>query len=168
METDRQGLTVLFLGRRNSVRSSMAECLLNAIGGGRHHAYSAGFEPAGQIHPLANELLSKNKLPADRLRSKAWQRFAAPGLLELNFVISLCELPPQQINAVWPGNPLLAHWPHADPGATKGTEEELRRAFFQTYNQLFRRLTIFASLPLDKLDREALKRRLDDIGAVES
>jgi hypothetical protein len=25
-------------------------------------------------------------------------------------------------------------------------------------------LTIFASLPLNKLDREALKRRIDDIG----
>ncbi len=168
MESDQQALKVLFLGRHNSGRSAMAECLLNAIGGGRHHAYSAGFEPAGHIHPLVIELLSKNKLPSDRLRSKEWQRFSAPGLLELDFVISLCELPPQQINALWPGNPLLAHWPHTDPAAVDGTEDQLRRAFFQTYNQLSRRLTIFASLPLDKLDREALKRRLDDIGATEA
>lgn len=168
MDADRQVLKVLFLGRHNSGRSPMAECLLNAIGGGRHHAYSAGLEPAGQIHPLAIELLNKNKLPWDRLRSKEWQRFAAPGLLELDFVISLCELPPQQINTDWPGNPLPAHWPHADPAAAEGSDEQLRHAFFQTYNQLFRRLTIFASLPLDKLDRAALKRRLDDIGAAET
>lgn len=165
MKPDRQILKVLFLGRHNSARSPMAECLLNAIGGGRHHAYSAGFEPAGQIHPLAIELLNKNKLPCEMLRSKDWQRFTAPGLLELDFVISLCELPPQQIATDWLGNPLLAHWPHPDPAATEGTEEKRRRAFFQTYNQLNRRLTIFASLPLDKLDRDALKRRLDDIGA---
>lgn len=166
MEQDRQVLKVLFLGRHNAARSPMAECLLNAIGGGRHHAYSAGFEPSGRIHPLAIELLTKNKLPCDRLRSKELQRFSAPGLLELDFVISLCEVPPQQINTQWPGNPLLAHWPHPDPAAVEGTEEIQRRAFFQTYNQLSRRLTIFASLPLDKLDRDALKRRLDDIGAV--
>ncbi len=168
METDRQILKVLFLGRHNSGRSPMAECLLNAIGGGRHHAYSAGIEPAAQINPLAIELLSKNKLPCDRLRGKEWQRFSAPGLLELDFVISLCDVPPHEINAAWPGTPLLAHWPHPDPAAVDGTEDQQRRAFFQVYNQLSRRLTIFASLPLERLDREALKRRLDEIGAAKA
>jgi arsenate reductase len=168
MNDDQQALKVLFLSRYNSARSPMAECLLNAIGGGRYHAYSAGIAPVGTVSPFAIDLLNKNKLPADRLRSKDWQRFAPPGLLELDFVISVCELSPQEINAVWPGNPLLAHWFHSDPSASEGTEEEQRRAYFQTYNQLFRRLTIFASLPLGKLDRESLKRRLDDIGASES
>ncbi len=162
--TDHNPLRVLFLGRQNAARSPMAECLLNAIGTGRYSAYSAGVEPAGAVHPHAIELLSKNKLAVDKLRSKDWQRFAAPGLLELDFVISVCDLAPEAINAAWPGNPILAHWAHADPCAESGDEADVRRAFFNTYNQLFRRLTIFASLPMDKLDRVVLKSRIDEIG----
>lgn len=162
--TERSSLKLLFLSRHNAARSPMAECLMNAIGADRYTAFSAGVEPAGAVHPYAIELLSKNKLPVDKLRSKAWQRFAAPALLELDFVISLCDLPPEAINANWPGRPILAHWEHADPCVREGDEAEIRRAFFNTYNQLFRRLTILGSLPLEKLERADLKRRIDEIG----
>jgi hypothetical protein len=45
-----------------------------------------------------------------------------------------------------------------------GSDEAKRKAFFTSYNQLFHRLMIFVNLPLEKLDRGALKQRLDDIG----
>ena len=50
-----------------------------------------------------------------------------------------------------------------DPAAVQGSDEEKRKAFFKAYNQLQHRLTIFVSLPLDKLDRLALKRKLDEM-----
>lgn len=164
MTTDQRPLQVLFLGSRNVARSQMAECLLNSIGSGRYKAHSAGILPAGEVHPLAIELLKKNKLPTDRLQCKDWQRFAPPGLLDLDVVVSVCESPVEEINSKWPGNPLLAHWQQPDPVALDDEDGSMRRAFFHTYNQLVRRLTIFASLPLNKLDRDALKRRIDDIG----
>jgi protein-tyrosine-phosphatase len=164
MTTEQRPLQVLFLGSRNVARSQMAECLLNSIGSRRYNAHSAGIQPATEVHPLAIELLHKNRLATDQLHCKDWQRFALPGSPDLDIVVSVCESPVEEIHSDWPGNPLLAHWQHPDPVALDDQDGSMRRAFFHTYNLLVRRLTIFASLPLNKLDREALKRRIDDIG----
>lgn len=66
----RRLLRILFLGRRNAVRSQMAECLMNSAGAGMFRAYSAGYEPAPAIHPLTRELLEKFKLPTGQLFCK--------------------------------------------------------------------------------------------------
>jgi hypothetical protein len=46
----------------------------------------------------------------------------------------------------------------------EGSDEEKRRAFFQAFNQLQNRISLFANLPFDKLDRLSLQKRLDEIG----
>jgi hypothetical protein len=61
---------------------------------------------------------------------------------------------------------MTAHWGIEDPAAVQGTDEEKRKAFFKAYNQLQNRLSIFVSLPLGKLDRLALKSKLDEIGRL--
>ena len=51
-----------------------------------------------------------------------------------------------------------------DPAAATGTEDEIDRAFFRAYEQLQRRISLFASLRLDKLDRLSLQKRIEEIG----
>jgi len=164
--TTEQPLNVLFLCTGNSARSIIAESILNAIGAGRFKAYSAGSHPAGQVNPYAIELLNKNRLPVDHLRSKDWAEFAAPGAPELNFVFTVCDKAAGEVCPVWPGQPMTAHWGVPDPAAVEGDDETRRKAFFQTWNYLYNRISLFANLPLSKLDKLTLQQRLREIGAA--
>jgi protein-tyrosine-phosphatase len=159
-------LNVLFLCTGNSARSILAESLLNnlAASRGRFHAFSAGSHPAGAVNPFAIELLQKNHLPTEGLRSKSWDEFAQPGAAELDFVFTVCDNAAGEVCPVWPGQPMTAHWGVPDPAAVEGSDEAKRKAFFLAFNQLRNRISLFASLPFDKLDRLSLQKRLDAIG----
>ena len=161
---DRQAFNVLFLCTGNSARSILAEVLLNAIGKGRFKGFSAGSYPKGAVNPFTVELLQKIRLPVDGLRTKSWDEFAAPGAPKLDFVFTVCDQAAGEVCPIWPGQPMTAHWGIEDPAAVEGTDEMKRKAFFKAYNQLQHRLSIFVSLPLDKLDRLTLQKRLDEIG----
>ena len=82
---------VLFLCTGNSARSILAEVLLNAMGGNRFRAYSAGSHPKGAVNPHALKLLARSRLPTEGLRSKSWDEFAAPGAPKLHFVFTVCD-----------------------------------------------------------------------------
>jgi arsenate reductase len=158
---------VLFLCTGNSARSILAESILNAVGKGRFKAYSAGSHPSGAVHPFALELLRKNRLETDALRSKSWDEFAAPGAPALDFVFTVCDNAAGEICPVWPGQPMTAHWGVPDPVAAEGSDETRRKAFFAAYTRLQNRILLFADLPMNKLDRMALKKQLDAIGATQ-
>lgn len=155
---------VLFLCTGNSARSILAESILNTVGKGRFRAFSAGSHPAGQVNPFALELLEKNRLSTEGLRSKNWDEFAAAGAPRLDFVFTVCDKAANEVCPVWPGQPISAHWGVPDPAAIEGSDEAKRKAFFAAFNQLQNRIMLFANLPLASLDKIALKRKLDDIG----
>jgi arsenate reductase len=155
---------VLFLCTGNSARSIMAESILRQIGGGRFNPCSAGSAPKGAVHPLALELLASHRMPTEGLSSKGWDVFAAPGAPSLDFVITVCDNAAGEVCPVWPGQPKTAHWGIPDPTAVEGSDEQRRRAFSDACQMLLTRIRLFTSLPLPKLDRLAIKRRMDDIG----
>jgi protein-tyrosine-phosphatase len=155
---------VLFLCTGNSARSIMAEAILNQAGAGRFRGYSAGSHPTGRVNPLAIDLLEQSRLPVADLRSKAWDEFAVPGAPRLDFVFTVCDNAAGEVCPVWPGQPVSAHWGVEDPAAVGGSDEMKRRAFTTAFDQLRRRITMFASLPIDKLDAMALRKKLDQIG----
>ena len=157
---------VLFLCTGNSARSIMAEVLLNAMGKGRFRAYSAGSHPKGEVHPLALQLVEKNRLPVSGLRSKGWEEFAKAGAPRMDFVFTVCDNAAGEACPLWPGQPMTAHWGIPDPASYEGSEEEGRRAFFTAYSQLAQRISILVNLPLTNLDRLALQKKLDEIGRI--
>jgi protein-tyrosine-phosphatase len=162
----RRKCNVLFLCIGNSARSILAEALVEHWGKGRFKGFSAGSFPRGAAHPLALDLLDRLNLRTSELRSKSWEEFAQPGAPVMGFVFTVCDQAAGEICPVWPGNPVTAHWGVPDPAAIEGTDDQCRQAFREAYRQLETRIKLFAALPLDKLDRMAIKREIDEIERV--
>jgi len=157
-------LNVLFLCTGNSARSILAEAYLNSAGKGRFKAYSAGSKPGGKVNPFALELLAKTRIDTADLRSKSWDEFAAPGSPKMDFVFTVCDNAAAEPCPYWPGQPMTAHWGVPDPAAVKGSDDEKRRAFRQALSSLSARINLFINLPMEKLDRLALTKKLQEIG----
>ena len=157
-------VNVLFLCTGNSARSILAEAYLNTAGEGRFSAHSAGSHPAGRVNPYALELLEKNRLPTAGLRSKNWDEFARAGAPKPDLVFTVCDNAAGETCPVWPGQPITAHWGVADPAAVQGTDAEKRKAFLRAFTELSARINLLLALPVDKLDRRVLQKKLNDIG----
>ena len=154
---------VLVLCTGNSARSILGEVLFNRLGKGRFKAYSAGSKPAGKVNPGALEWLQTNGFSSEGLRSKSWDEFSAPGAPEFDFVFTVCDNAAGEVCPVWYGSPMTAHWGIPDPAHVEG-DEARRAAFNKAAEQLTRRIQLFLSLPLDKLDQLTLKEKMSEIG----
>lgn len=159
-----QPLNVLFLCTGNSARSILAEAYLTARGEGRFRAFSAGSHPNGIVNPLALELLKKHRIRVDGLRSKSWDEFAAADAPKLDFVFTVCDNAAGEVCPFWPGQPVTAHWGVEDPAAVQGSDEEKRRAFLKAFTALTARINLLLALPFERLSRQGLKSKLDEIG----
>jgi len=155
---------VLFLCTGNSARSILSEALLNKRGQGKFRAFSAGSHPTGRVNPQALDLLQKLGYSTDKLRSKNWDEFAAPGAPPLDFVFTVCDNAAGEVCPVWPGQPITAHWGIPDPAAVEGTDEQKQKAFNEAFLILERRISLFLSLPLRSLEQLVLQERLSEIG----
>ncbi|MEO5693457.1 MAG: arsenate reductase ArsC [Usitatibacter sp.] len=156
---------VLFLCRRNSARSIMAESMLNALGGGRFKAYSAGSEPLGRVHPLAIELLNRHGYDTAGARSKDWSEFTGPQAPRLDYVISLCDESAELACRVFGGKPVRAHWPIADPAVVQGSADSQRQAFLRALSSLRRRVQRFTGLPFESIDGQVMGSLVQEIGS---
>jgi arsenate reductase len=156
--------SVLILCTGNSARSIIGEALFNTMGAGRFKAYSAGSHPTGRVNSFAVEQVRALGYPAENLRSKSWDEFAAPGAPKLDFVITVCDNAAGEMCPLWPGQPITAHWGFPDPAAVEGTEDEKRAAFAHTVRQMRNRVQLFLSLPLETLDSLAIEKTMRAIG----
>jgi arsenate reductase len=164
MAADQRPFHVLFLCTGNSARSIIAESVLQQVGAGRFISHSAGSHPTGTVNPFALEFLRNNRLPTGGMRSKNWQEFARPGSPPLDFVFTVCDNAAGEVCPVWPGQPMTAHWGVPDPAGVEGSDEQKRKAFSSTGHILLNRIRLFVSLPLAKLERLTLQRKLDVMG----
>jgi arsenate reductase (thioredoxin) len=163
-DTPKRLFNVLFLCTGNSARSILAESILRLEGAGRFRAFSAGSTPAGAVNPFAIKVLKSSGYPTNGLRSKSWSELALPGAPAMDFIFTVCDNAAGEVCPVWPGHPMTAHWGIDDPAAVKGTDLEKQAAFLQAFRSLHNRISLFLALPMESLDRLALKSRLKEIG----
>jgi protein-tyrosine-phosphatase len=155
---------VLFLCTGNSARSVLSEAILNAEGHGKFRAYSAGSFPSGEVNPFAIALLDKLGMPTEGLRSKSWDEFSGKDAPQMDFVFTVCDNAAGEVCPIWPGHPMTAHWGVPDPAAVEGSNDGKMRAFREAFRQLSNRIRLFVNLPLEKLDKLAIRHELDMIG----
>src|SRR4030088_3216620 len=158
---------VLFLCTGNSARSILAESILRKDSRRHFRAFSAGSRPKGAVNPFAIKVLRSLDYPTDNLRSKSWEEFAGADAPVMDFVFTVCDNAAGGSFAVWPGQPMTAHWGIEDPAEAEGTDIEREAAFVAALRYLKNRITIFTSLPLQSIDRLSLGTRLRDIGRGE-
>ena len=152
----------LFLCTGNSARSIFGEYLLRRLGGPRFQVFSAGSFPNGKVNPIAIQVLKDiYNIDASEARSKSWEEFKD---VEFDFVVTVCDNA-RETCPIWPGQPIVAHWSSPDPAAVEGSDAEKYRAFKDVAFQINRRLQLFTSLPLDKLDRLKLAAATQEIGS---
>jgi protein-tyrosine-phosphatase len=159
-----QVYNVLFLCTGNSARSILAESILRKDGGRHFRAFSAGSQPKGTVNPFAIKVLASLDYPIDNLRSKSWEEFARPDAAVMDFVFTVCDNAAGETCAVWPGQPLTAHWGIEDPAEVGGSDLAKEAAFVAALRYLKNRIAIFTSLPLGSIDRLSLGTKLRDIG----
>ena len=111
-------------------------------------------------------MLQQQGLNTEGLRSKSWDEFAVPGAPEIDFVFTVCDSAAGETCPHWPGKPFTAHWGVPDPAAVEGDDKAKRAAFRKVYDQLSRRIQLFMSLPIEKLDKMTLKEKLSEIGRI--
>jgi arsenate reductase len=160
-------LNVLFLCTHNSARSVIAEAILNKLGRGKFHAYSAGSQPSGNINPHALQMLTRLGYDVSGFRSKSWNEFTKPDAPVFDFVFTVCDNAAGEACPVWPGQPMTAHWGLPDPSLATGTDAEIAHAFNETHRMLAMRIGIFLALPFKKLAAMSLQAQLRDIGRME-
>ena len=155
---------ILFLCTGNSARSIMAEAIMNKKGFPTFTAYSAGSHPKSAVNPAALHQIELAKLSTTGLRSKDWEEFAKPGAPKLDFVFTVCDNAAKEVCPVWPGQPMTAHWGVPDPAAVEGSPEKVDKAFREAFLVLDRRISLFLCLPIESLDKLAIKKEIDRIG----
>jgi arsenate reductase (thioredoxin) len=160
-------LNILFLCTGNSARSILGEALATTMSHGRLRGYSAGSHPGGKVNPFAAELCAQMDYPAQNLRSKSWDEFAArttPGAPVMDLIVTVCDSAAGEACPVWLGHPATAHWGLPDPAAVGGKHEHQRAAFRAIHDAMKQRLAMLLALPLESMSRDALRAEMRRIG----
>ena len=117
--------TVLFLCTGNSARSQMAEGLVNHYLDDQWHAYSAGTDPAGYIHPLAVQAMAELGIDISQQRSKSVEAVRGN---EFNWVVTVCDDAAENC-PIWLSNGRKVHVGFQDPARAAGSDEERLAVF---------------------------------------
>ena len=158
---------VLFICTANSARSIFAETILRDMAGDRFEVFSAGTKPQSELNPMAVEMLRSKGFDTGDLRSKNLSEFQGEDAPDFDFVFTVCDRAANEACPPWPGQPMTAHWSTPDPVKATGTQAERMLAFQHAFGMLRNRITAFAALPLNTLDRISLQHALDDIALTQ-
>lgn len=128
-----QQKSVLFLCTGNSCRSQIAEAIVNSRNGEYWHAYSAGTNPAGYVHPKAIEVLEEIGIHHHGI-SKSISEYQNQ---DFDLVVTVCDSAAEEC-PVWLRPGKQVHLPFSDPANSTGDEEQILDSFREVRDQIER------------------------------
>lgn len=134
---------LLVLCTGNSCRSQMAEAFLRAETGDRFDVYSAGSEPAEEVHPLAIRAMAELGHDLSDHRPKGIQELL--GRVPVRFLFIVCDSAAKSCPSVWPGVLDRFAWPFDDPARATGTEEERLAVFRRVRDEIRERFSAWVA-----------------------
>jgi ArsR family transcriptional regulator, arsenate/arsenite/antimonite-responsive transcriptional repressor / arsenate reductase (thioredoxin) len=135
-------LRVLFLCTENSARSQMAEALLRHLSHGTVEAFSAGSQPAEDLHPLARRCMERLGIDMSRAVPKHFEVFRGQ---RFDVIVTVCDRVLETC-PTFPDDPERIHWSFLDPATVQGSEAEQLRTFEQISLQLTTRIRFLLTL----------------------
>ena len=99
----------------------MAEAFLDAIGGDRFEAHSAGLEP-GKLNPFVVQVMNEIGIDISEKKTKAVFDLFKPGEM-FGYVITVCDETAAERCPIFPGVTKRIHWSFPDPAAIEGSRE---------------------------------------------
>lgn len=156
-------IAVIFVSRRGSLRSILAQGCLAHLDPKNYAAHACG-QP-GQIdraiHPAAVAALQTAGMALPKDAPHSWNDLVRSGAPAADFVITL-EPDTQPFQPRWPGQPDAALW--AFPDIAAGADPHaVAPAAMQMLLALRRRLELLVSLPMRGADRAAVRSDLRDL-----
>ncbi|MDM0079637.1 protein tyrosine phosphatase [Variovorax sp. J31P179] len=156
---------VVFVSRRNTLRSILAEaCLRHLDRERRFAAYSCG-QP-GQVgrtvHPAAATALAIAAIAVPPTPPRSWDDLVRLSSLRADFVISL-DPAVEELEPRWPGQPAMAEWAYPDLAATGAEAGDMSHSATLMLLSLRRRLELLVSLPMAGTDKSALNADVRDL-----
>jgi protein-tyrosine-phosphatase len=155
---------VIFVSRRNSLRSILAEACLTHLDPKRFSASSCGQpgQVAREIHPAAIAALKSASIPLPDRQPRGWDELARANAHPADFIITLDEsTEPRQPS--WPGQPDAALWAYPDVLDGRDPDRIAHDAVHMLFS-LRRRLELLVSLPMQGADRSAVRSDVRDLG----
>ncbi|MCX2779723.1 arsenate reductase ArsC [Microbulbifer thermotolerans] len=153
-------MKLLFICTHNRCRSILSEAITNHLAQGRITAYSAGSQPAGQVHPLSLKYLEARGISTAGLKSQSWDDFSD---VEPDAVITVCDNAANESCPVWFGNTVKVHWGLPDPSKLDAPEEVLESAFNSVMDTIEGRIRKLLALAPERMSPSELQAALESI-----
>ncbi|WP_269618680.1 arsenate reductase ArsC [Zhongshania sp. BJYM1] len=153
-------MKLLFICTHNRCRSILCEAITNHINDPRLHAYSAGSQPAGEVHPLSLKYLAARGIPTNNLHSQSWDDFAN---VDIDLAITVCDSAAGESCPLWLGKASKVHWGLTDPSKLSGSEADIEQAFNDCITAIESRISALLALDFESLNKTDLITALNKI-----
>ncbi len=133
-------MNILFLCVGNSARSQIAEGLAKSMMGSQHNIESAGSHPSGSVHQNAVCTMKEIGIDISNYKSKSLEDLDKNFMNDVDYIITLCA---EEFCPTINTKAKNIHWANQDPDNDSYSDQQLKKEFRRTRENIFKLLKKF-------------------------